>query len=138
MNRGPWLELFSISEEFFGDRRKRSLIYRVLTAKNMRPQKVTWLGRKGDLVRFFDHFSSNHHIEKNGRGWQNSDINFLECYNIEHQKSPTSEYANVRYYAGNDLKQTSFLLELTSTITKWTMMKNMRFFVFFRLFLLKK
>ena len=51
-----WVELFSISKLFFGDWCKICLIYRVVTAKNMRPLKVTWLGRKGDLVRFFEYF----------------------------------------------------------------------------------
>ena len=46
------LELFSLSELFFGDRCKRSLIYRVLTAKNMRPYyHVTCV-----KIEFFIHF----------------------------------------------------------------------------------
>ena len=109
------LGLFSISEEFFGDRCKRSLIYRALTAKNMRPQKVTWLGRKGDLVRFFDLFCSNHHIEKSFLKIPNSYMIFLKGYHIGFKKNSTRRYARVRYYAGNDLKVTSLISNLLST-----------------------
>ena len=46
------LELFSLSELFFGDRCKRSLIYRVLTAQNMRP----WYHVKWVKIEFFIYF----------------------------------------------------------------------------------
>ena len=45
--------------DFFDNRLKRCVIYRVITAWNMRPQKVTWLGRKADLVRLFRYFLRN-------------------------------------------------------------------------------
>ena len=52
-------------------------------------------------------------MKKNGNRWQSSSIDFMKCHNIELQKSYTSDYAGVRYYAGNGLK-------LTSTNEKWT------------------
>ena len=117
-----WLGLFSISELFFGDRRKRSLIYRVLTAKNMRPQKVTWLGRKGDLVRFFEYFFGYHRIKNWHSRAQNSSMDFLKWLYIGLQKNQHLGSAKVRYYGGNGLKLTSFCSNwplLTQNEPKW-------------------
>ena len=51
-----WLELFTGSMSCFDNWANGWAIYRHITAWNMRPKKVTWLGCKTNFMRFFDHF----------------------------------------------------------------------------------
>ena len=125
-----WLGLFSMSELLFGDRLKRSLIYRHCTTRTTRPWYHVTCVRSHFSIIFGDFFTM-HPIKKKLKMAENSRLIFLKRYHIALYKMlrwSTLKDATILKWPQTDPTQLKIhLLPLQMTTDK----KNKFFFVYF-------